>query len=38
MRLAWDMVRHRFAGTFAAITLSAGAGPIWASSLPEAMA
>ncbi|MEU8615802.1 ABC transporter permease, partial [Actinoplanes sp. NPDC048791] len=42
MRLAWDMVRHRFAafaGTFVAITLGvgvvAGATTLWASSQPQ---
>lgn len=42
MRLAWDMVRHRFAafaGTFVAIALGvavvAGATTLWASSQPE---
>ncbi|GAA3922635.1 ABC transporter permease [Actinoplanes auranticolor] len=42
MRLAWDMVRHRFAafaGTFVAIALGvgvvAGSTTLWASSQPE---
>ena len=45
MSLAWQMVRHRFAGfagTFVAITLGvavvAGAGTLWASSRPQAPA